>query len=69
MIGEGLWNLGMKKSLCAERAVSCSLGTCLRAVQTIEAWLVTFQKEAKNLLGHFSDESIVSGQLELNNQL
>ena len=69
MIGEGLWNLGMKKSLCVERAVSCSLGTCLRAVQTIEAWLVTFQKKVKTTTGLLCEESVVFRQLEVKNCL
>lgn len=33
----------------------------LRAVQMIEAWLAKFQREAKSLLGHLCEETIVSG--------
>ena len=41
----------------------------LRAVQMMEAWLVMFQREAKTLLDLLCEESEVSGQLELKNQL
>jgi hypothetical protein len=38
-------------------------------MQTVETWLVTFQRETKNLLGHLCEESVASGQLELQNRL
>lgn len=42
---EGLWNLGLEKSLAVESSMSCSVGA-LRiksvAIQKIEAWLVKF---------------------------
>ena len=39
----------------------------LIAIQTVEAWLVKFQREAKTLSDLLCEESVVSGLLELKN--
>lgn len=41
----------------------------LKTVQTTEAWLVKFQRGVRTLPGHLCEESVMSGQAELKNQL
>lgn len=66
----GIWALGWKSS--AQRTVSCSVGAwdhnAGRAVQNTEAWRVEFLREAKTPPG-LLPENLVSGQLQLKNQL
>lgn len=56
---------GREKLLYVESLVSYSWRDwkirMWRAVQMMEAWLAKFQREAKSLLGHLGEETIVSG--------
>ena len=69
-IVERRWNFGLERSLSIQSPVSCFMGAwkirLLRAVPMMEAWLVTFQREAKIVPGHSSEESVVSGQVVKN---
>lgn len=54
---------GARKAISIDSSVSFSVGTWkvrrLKAVQIKEAWLVKFYREAKFLLGHLHDKSVV----------
>ena len=70
---EGLRNFGQERILSVQSLVSCSVVAwkkgLLREMYTTEAWLVTFQREAKTLLGYLCEECVVSGQQGLKNEL
>jgi hypothetical protein len=66
-IVEGLWNSGLDNFnivQSVQSSVGCAIGAwkngTLRAVQTTEASLVKFQREAKTLLSHLCEETVVS---------
>lgn len=40
-----------------------------KSAEDVEAWLVELQRGKKKRLCHFCKESVVSGELELKNQL
>lgn len=54
-IVEGVLKLWAREAQSIENSVGCSIGSwkirVLKAVQMMEAWLVTFQREAKILSG------------------
>lgn len=65
-----VWNFGLGIEYWEiSELFSGSLEDVLRAIQTMEAWLATFQREEKTLLGHLYEDSVVSGQLQLRSQL
>lgn len=72
-IVEALWNLGPEKPLGVESSMNYSVGAwkikMLKAVMTMETWLVKFQSEAKTIWGLFCAEDMLSAQLELKNCL